>query len=192
MRPLLKLGVLLFEDIEIVLPLPILNRTPDSCKPFIEDLLLIEAYMHSSRLLIGVVIDRLEDEAIVLLIFGEPKQVILEIIGPDPGLLLSEKHMPLRIQSEYLLLPSLDIEAARVPSIVDEITALDGWGLEDVSNKGANIPHNSDIVLHLLLPTQSPEGLHQLLRQRFLLRLLLSSLLVGKVEVLANGVLAEL
>lgn len=100
--------------------------------------------------------------------------------------------MSLRVESKYLLLPSLDVETARVASVVDEVTALDDRWLEGVFDEIADITHYPYVVLHLLLSTQRPEGFDQLLRERFLLRFLLGALLIGEVELLSDGVFAEL
>ena len=192
MRSLFEFAIFLFEDVEIVLPFSIFYRALDSCEPFVEYFLLIEADMNSPRLLVRVVIDGLEHKAVVLLIFGEPEQVILEVVGSNPCLLFSEEHMSLRVESKYLLLPSLYVETARVASVVDEVTALDDRWLEGVFDEIADITHYPYVVLHLLLSTQRPEGFDQLLRERFLLRFLLGALLIREVELLSYRVFAEL
>ena len=69
------------------------------------------------------------------------------------------------IQSKYLLLPSLDVEATRVAGIIDEITALYGWRLEDISNEIADISNYSHIILHFLLSAQRAECFDQFLGQ---------------------------
>lgn len=164
MTSLLKFTVFLFENVQIVLPFSIFYRALYSSKPFIENFFLVKAYMNRSRLFIGVIIDSFEDKAIILLILRQPEQIIFKIICPYPRLFLSKQHMPFWIQPKYLLLPSLDIETARVAGIIDKVTTLDGWWLEDISNEISDIPQYPYIILHFLLSTQRPECFYQLLR----------------------------
>ena len=73
MSSLLEFAVFLFEDVKIVLPFSIFNRTLDSYEPFIENFLLVETDVNSPRLLIGIIIDGLEHKAIIFLILGQPQ-----------------------------------------------------------------------------------------------------------------------
>ncbi len=66
-----------------------------------------------------VSVDGFEDKGKVVFLFGEPKEVVFEFIEFDFDIAFGKHEMPVLVEPQYLLLPSLDAEAPRVADVVE-------------------------------------------------------------------------
>ena len=148
-------------NMSIKLPLPKMNRKPQSRPPLMQHLLLRKPNMDSHRFLMGHIIDRLKHKTVIILVLGPPQDIVPQIIRFNLLLPLSKYNMLVKIIPQFLLFPPLDIKRPRISLSIQHTRHRRFRLYEIVLSKVMQICDNHTVIVYLLLPTQSNQRLSQ-------------------------------
>jgi hypothetical protein len=176
-----------FVQAAVELPFSKLNGELEGVIPLLILGLIVKADVERVMLLQRVVVDGHQDEAVIVFVLADAQHVVLEVVCRDLGAAFRKEQVLLVVQPEHLLLPAAGTEAMRPGQLAQHSRVGGDGSVEGLFLEVTQIPHHSQVVLHLLLPAQRRKGLFELARHLLLLGLLVA---LGDAAVGANGALA--